>query len=199
MHMFPPLEATSLTFQLAPLEQILIDFLVVALRIVYSLLLGCGRFPSGSFSARGIGRGRLCGFSRFLPFGDFRLRRDDPLRIEERQDIAIARVHLSDPLVEAMCQPHSHDPPGSYLHMRLQLVFPQLVIDVLQLERLHLLSIRVPIDRISVALKATLLVDDTSVVETELRRFQQKSERRSFRNMDSLRTCLSAVSPSSLK
>lgn len=198
MHMFPPLEATSLTFQLAPLEQILIDFLVVALRIFCSLLLGCGRFPSGDFVVRGIGSGRLCGFPCFFPFGDFRLRRDDPLRIEERQDVAIARVHLSDPLVEAVCQPDPDRTPN-HLHMRLQLVFPQLVIDVLQLERLHLLSVRVPIDRISVALKATLLVDDTSVVKTELRRFQQKSERRSFRNVDSLRACLSAASPSSLK
>ena len=93
--------------------------------------------------------------------------------------------------MEAICQPDLNNTPED-LHMRLQLVFPQLVIDVLQLERLHLLSVRVPIDRISVALEAAFLVDNTPVVETELRRFQEKSERRSFRNVDSLGTCPSA-------
>ena len=73
--------------------------------------------------------------------------------------------------------------------MRVQLLLPQLLVDVFHLERLHFLCIQTKIDRVAILLQPTCLVVDPLVVRPELRCFEEEAERRSFRNVNAFWAC----------
>lgn len=76
------------------------------------------------------------------------------------------------------------------LHMTLQLLLSELLVDPFDFELVDLLLVQTIIDRVTILLQSTQLVGYAIIVHSKLGGFEQQAERRSFGHVDSFGACV---------